>query len=891
MKNLRLLLIYIVCMAALSHLAIAQATCEIQKINDLTVTEVTCAGVTIAWSDDPCAIKYLVRRKIKGQATFTNLTFVDEDVNTYTDDTVEPGITYIYMVRPDDGSRKENSNFPEVTIPDCPDCEGVSDLLTLDSQAIDCQRVTLSWDIDLCAEGYKVFRKTETDLDFSLIGTINSGDITSYSDRGLKYSSYQYQVKPYNSLSEATSPVVTVNLPECPEGTGPWPGTIPRSEFYQVTITQADGTVEEIFTHVSKPNLTIGPPDFSHGVTGILHNRSLSFASFSMDQPVTVEVTKLYGEASERVELSPKAYGVNPHYFDGNTVRFELDKPKYISVHFVGDDNQDPDGSGGFDILNGMMIFADKPEDSAPDPTASNVVVFEDGVDITDADIVYFPAGDHWLENTFPLGRIYVSRPNQKFYLEEGAYVRGSIDGEGKDGLWLYGRGIITGNDFPWHHIRENGKKVAYIQWMGVDDAHIEGVTITNPFHHTIPTSKRTFIKHLKIIGWASNMDGIRPGGDSFVDSIFIKTSDDYDYARDPHTVQNSVFWPMRNGATGQLGWNNLGQGKAVYRNCFWINSEWNGFNRNRGVIGSVLNQGANLMYDTLENIVCENYTSILANITMEFESNAPWDPSNPGEISHFLFKNVKMEQPFLAANGKRIMQPIRGFEKDGVKATVHDIRFVNLVAGNTLVTEENYTDYFDIDPNTTYNITFETEGEVFDIISTSNTGGLITPSGSVPVPEGTNQTLSIIADEGYRIKDVMVDGFSKGRLQTLAFENVNQNHQVEVIFEEGEDFFNMILPTLDLRDGHNTFGFKNEKSGNVKVYPNPAVDHVNVDFSELEEVSEVQVVDWDGNIVMIKKAPQGNGNLMLPLQQLVSGTYLIRVFAKDGVHIFRLLL
>lgn len=52
---------------------------------------------------------------------------------------------------------------------------------------------------------------------------------------------------------------------------------------------------------------------------------------------------------------------------------------------------------------------------------------------------------------------------------------------------------------------------------------------------------------------------------------------------------------------------------------------------------------------------------------------------------------------------------------------------------------------------------------------------------GTIPVVRGADQTVSLVAAEGWRITDVKVDGVSKGAISEVAFEDVREAHQVQV--------------------------------------------------------------------------------------------------------------
>ena len=579
-----------------------------------------------------------------------------------------------------------------------------------------------------------------------------------------------------------------------------WPLEAPKSSQYRVRIIQ-DGTVQTMTTLQSEPYQIAGPD--GTGVAGFLAGRTLSYLPFAFSGVIEVEVTKLYGTAAPRVEISPKSYNIEPHFFDGRIVRFfltnEADRPEYISVNFVTADNLDANGSGD-DIKHGLMLFGDAPETDIPSQSTSGTVVYSPSLtagQIANADLIYFPPGYHNLTLRYPTNPFRsimpIGKNGQQVYVAGGAFIRGAIHGKGKDNVKIYGRGVFAGHNLVWHDVRdENGEKEAFMHFAGSDDCIFEGFTIDNPTHHTLPCSKRNTYRQFKIIGWTWNADGVRPGDGSLFEEIFIKTMDDYDYARDQHIGRNSVIWPMQNGAFGQLGWNNLGDGNTTYRNIRFINAEWASYNRNRGIIGSVLNQGVNQANNLIENLTVENNTILLANITIERDPSEPFDSSNPGLIRDFTFRNIIFEKAFRAPNGNLVKNPISGFTHNGATAMVKDIRFINLVLGNTLVTQENHAQFFDIDPATTSNITFTTEGLIHTVDATSSTGGTLSPSGSLPTPAGMTRSIAAIPNSGKRIKRVLIDGVDVGRMQNINFEDISSNHSVHVEFEDGDDYFTL---------------------------------------------------------------------------------------------------
>jgi hypothetical protein len=75
-------------------------------------------------------------------------------------------------------------------------------------------------------------------------------------------------------------------------------------------------------------------------------------------------------------------------------------------------------------------------------------------------------------------------------------------------------------------------------------------------------------------------------------------------------------------------------------------------------------------------------------------------------------------------------------------------------------------------------------ENQGVRIAATAGTGGSISPSGTLPVLPGADQTFTITPDEGFQVTDVLVDDTSVGPVTSHIFENVTKSHTIEVTFE-----------------------------------------------------------------------------------------------------------
>ena len=73
-----------------------------------------------------------------------------------------------------------------------------------------------------------------------------------------------------------------------------------------------------------------------------------------------------------------------------------------------------------------------------------------------------------------------------------------------------------------------------------------------------------------------------------------------------------------------------------------------------------------------------------------------------------------------------------------------------------------------------------------YTIEATAGAGGSISPSGSVSVREGGDQTFTITPDKGYAVSNVKINGKSIGAVKSYTFENVSRTHTIEAIFVKG---------------------------------------------------------------------------------------------------------
>lgn len=129
----------------------------------------------------------------------------------------------------------------------------------------------------------------------------------------------------------------------------------------------------------------------------------------------------------------------------------------------------------------------------------------------------------------------------------------------------------------------------------------------------------------------------------------------------------------------------------------------------------------------------------------------------------------------------------------------------VNGDSANSQIMEEKdeliVTYAFDNNSSTSGTINNATSVKVYRITVYSNTEkGHITPK-VVRVSKGKNQTFKIIPNEGYKIKNVVVDGESIGAVSEYTFRKVKEDHSISAQFEKIEEqkpFLKIIINVLN---------------------------------------------------------------------------------------------
>ena len=157
------------------------------------------------------------------------------------------------------------------------------------------------------------------------------------------------------------------------------------------------------------------------------------------------------------------------------------------------------------------------------------------------------------------------------------------------------------------------------------------------------------------------------------------------------------------------------------------------------------------------------------------------------GDSFGYRITNVAWQSPSVSLSGYYEVTVTLVADKEytfaeTVKATVNE-KSASKVVYDEKEEELNVTYIFEEESNNKTSISSDTAR--FSITSYCNENyGKIMPA-SVRILERDDQTIKIVPNEGYKIKDVKVDGESVGAVSEYTFKKVEKNHRINAYFEK----------------------------------------------------------------------------------------------------------
>ena len=233
----------------------------------------------------------------------------------------------------------------------------------------------------------------------------------------------------------------------------------------------------------------------------------VSFLSFAMDEPVTLEIFPK--KPCNGVKIRPESAAIRHEITPAGSILVHLDKPRYFTVEPYGRNHA-------------LHVFADD--------------IPGYGIEKGDENVLYFGPGVH------EVGMIEL-KSNQTLYLAEGAVVYACIKAFDVENIRILGRGILDNSHNKEtilfearaegnHSAVNNAIRLHTVQLEYCRNVEIDGITIRDSLLYNIrPVACQGLqIRNVKIIGcWRFNSDGIDMHNceDVLIEHCFIRTFDD----------------------------------------------------------------------------------------------------------------------------------------------------------------------------------------------------------------------------------------------------------------------------------------------------------------------------------------------------------------------------
>lgn len=91
------------------------------------------------------------------------------------------------------------------------------------------------------------------------------------------------------------------------------------------------------------------------------------------------------------------------------------------------------------------------------------------------------------------------------------------------------------------------------------------------------------------------------------------------------------------------------------------------------------------------------------------------------------------------------------------------------------------------VEPGTVISVTISAgpEKKTFAVTVTCGSGGSVSPNGKVEVKEGGSASFTITPNDGYEVKQLVIDGLEVLPLKSYTFMNIDSDHTLYVTFQE----------------------------------------------------------------------------------------------------------
>ena len=428
------------------------------------------------------------------------------------------------------------------------------------------------------------------------------------------------------------------------------PVMIPNSNRYKVEIRKnGEHKWRQLFVY--------------QGVNPNSKTQDISWASFGVTKTTEVRISPLDVKI-DSIRIRPGAFGVKHPIIDKYIILF-IDRPLQVSIEINGNK------------LNPLLLFANPTEVKPPSKRFPKIVFFKPGI--------------------HQIGERYLLESNTTYYLEEGAYLKGSMYGKGTlENVTIKGRGIIDSGHQQWQHPTKGLlSNIIFEDGRNID---IEGITCIGAGNFQLKIQSKgdsslIQVKNVKLIGWNNNTDGIHVSDMDWKDhlivgngkNIHLKVEDCFIRANDDaillcdgvaySEMKNCVIWDDGGGASFCLSWGGHNRvDSCLVSQCYVIHKE------GKNPIFRANHAGEAILQNIrFENITIEGDAYTLIGLRILHHRYDP-DPGL-GSIRNIIFRNIFLE-------GTTTQNFIEGFDADH---QIMDITLDNLnINGKQIINESD---------------------------------------------------------------------------------------------------------------------------------------------------------------------------------------------------------
>lgn len=139
-------------------------------------------------------------------------------------------------------------------------------------------------------------------------------------------------------------------------------------------------------------------------------------------------------------------------------------------------------------------------------------------------------------------------------------------------------------------------------------------------------------------------------------------------------------------------------------------------------------------------------------------------------------------------------------------------------------------------------------EQKNFTVTASCSKGGSLDQTGAIEVLEGDSLTVIFTPDEGYEVKDVLVDGVSQGARGAYVFTNMQGNHTLQVLFQgeaplTAQDIADSITSLPEIQKGDEEITLPGVEGFDISVESSSLEDIIGTDGSISAPGEQTEVV------------------------------------------------